>query len=65
MNPAEAESETEAERVKFEKWIASPPFERDITRWPMDESKHSWPGQYVDIMVQLAWDAWREAKGQS
>lgn len=48
-------------RSKFEKWISAPPYERDIYRWPQDETKHSWPGQYKDIAVQLAWDAWNEA----
>lgn len=27
----------------------------------MDEARYAWPGQYVDIEVQLAWEAWQEA----
>jgi hypothetical protein len=27
----------------------------------MDETKYAWPGQYKDIAVQLAWEAWSEA----
>jgi len=48
-------------RHAFEKWISSPPYEREIDRWPQDETKHSWPGQYKDITVEVAWDAWQEA----
>lgn len=51
-------------RLKFEKWISAPPYERDIYRWPQDETKHAWPGQYKDIAVQLAWDAWNEAHNE-
>jgi len=47
-------------RLVFEAWIAAPPYERGISRWPMDESKYAWPGQYVDQAVQLAWEAWCE-----
>lgn len=49
-------------RSSFEKWITQPPHERDIYRWPMDETKHAWPGQYKDIAVQLAWEAWQQAQ---
>ena len=48
-------------RRSFEEWIGGPPYERDLYRWPMDETKHAWPGQYKDIAVQLAWEAWCEA----
>ena len=48
-------------RRSFEDWIGGPPYERDLYRWPMDETKHAWPGQYKDIAVQLAWEAWCEA----
>ena len=48
-------------RRSFEDWIGGPPYERDLCRWPMDETKHAWPGQYKDIAVQLAWEAWCEA----
>jgi len=48
-------------RKEFEAWVTSPPYERDISRWPMDESKYAWPGQYGDIGVQLAFEAWCES----
>jgi len=52
-------------RSLFEQWISGPPYERDLYRWPMDETKHAWPGQYKDIAVQLAWDAWQQAQNES
>jgi hypothetical protein len=45
-------------RERFEKWISSPPYERDTERFG---PAMAWPGQYVDIGVQLAWEAWEEA----
>lgn len=48
-------------RRSFEKWIGGPPYERKLYRWPMDETKYAWPGQYKDIVVQIAWEAWCEA----
>ena len=47
-------------REAFEEWITAPPYERDTRRWPEDESYCSWPGQYQDIAVQIAWDAWQQ-----
>jgi hypothetical protein len=52
-------------RSSFERWISEPPYERDIHRWPQDETKHAWPGQYKDIAVQLAWEAWQQAQNSS
>src|SRR6185295_3401359 len=52
-------------RIAFEKWVSTPPFEYDCDRWPNDESKHAWPGQYKDISVQLAWEAWKESQNKS
>ena len=49
-------------RASFEKWITQSPYERDTCRWPQDYTKHAWPGQYKDIAVQLAWEAWQEAQ---
>lgn len=49
-------------RSSFEKWISAPPYERDTYRWPQDETKHAWPGQYKDIAVQLAWESWQQAQ---
>lgn len=48
-------------RRAFEEWITAPPYEREVLRYPQDETKYAWPGQYRDIAVQLAWEAWREA----
>lgn len=45
-------------RKEFEKWISSPPYEHNITRFTSDSA---WPMQYRDIRVSLAWDAWRTA----
>lgn len=53
------------EREHFDKWITSPPYEREIRRWPMDETKYAWPGQYRDIAVQIAWEAWQERAAMS
>lgn len=51
-------SEEALRRAPFEKWIADPPYERSCARFPNDPDK----GQYKDIYVQLAWDAWRAAQ---
>lgn len=48
-------------RNQFETWISAPPYERDVFRYPMNEMFYTWPGQYRDIAVQLAWEAWQEA----
>lgn len=50
-----------AVRETFERWISSPPYERLLGKVPKDEARYAWPGQYVDIEVQLAWEAWQEA----
>ena len=50
-------------REQFEQWIAAPPYERDLARWPPNDPDHAWPGQYRDIAVELAWHAFREAAG--
>lgn len=47
-------------REAFEKWISSPPYEKDIDRFPDDPVKHAWPGNYKNIDVELAWNAWSE-----
>lgn len=50
----------ETARALFEDWISRSPYEREIARWPMNEKLYSWPGQYKEIAVQLAWEAWCE-----
>ena len=48
-------------RQVFEAWISGPPYERETERWPQDETLYAWPGQYKDITVEVAWDAWQES----
>lgn len=48
-------------RQAFERFISSPPFEKDIERFPTDGAKYPWPGAYRDITVELAWECWKEA----
>lgn len=52
-----------SDREAFEAWIAAMPYERSVKRWP-DYAK-LWPGDYYDIAVQTAWEAWQEAKKQA
>lgn len=40
-------------RKKFEASIQQSPYERSVTRLG---PSHSWPGQYVEYEVQLAWE---------
>ena len=44
-------------RAQFEKWISSPPYELTTKRLP---ESSAWPGQYNDINVQRAWEAWKQ-----
>ncbi len=53
----------EAGRIKFEKWITAPPYEREVCRKPNNPDVTAWPGNYQDYNVQLAWEAWAAAKG--
>lgn len=48
-------------RRAFEEWIMSPLYDLGLDRFPNDE-KQEWPGQYVDTTVQVAWEAWQEAR---
>ena len=48
-------------RRSFEAWISAPPYEYEVLRYPEDETKYAWPGQYRNIAVQLAWEAWCES----
>jgi hypothetical protein len=45
-------------RALFEQWISSPPYFGQITRWPDDGCR---AGEYQDLNVQLAWQAWQQA----
>jgi len=46
-------------RQRFEAWISAAPFEKNIERYPEDERLFSWPGNYKDIAVEMAWQAWQ------
>jgi hypothetical protein len=48
-------------RRAFEAWITSAPYERSAARYPENELVSSWPGQYRDNTVQVAWEAWCES----
>ncbi len=48
------------ERAKFEAWVTAPPYEYSADRF---DKRGAWRGQYRDMRVQLAWEAWKEAKG--
>ena len=48
-------------REQFEKWISAPPFELQVTRWPMSPDEYAWPGAYRDMNVDLAWQAWQQS----
>jgi hypothetical protein len=58
-------TQPEDQRAAFEKWISSSPYEREVLRYGEDESQYAWPGQYRNIAVQLAWEAWCEAAGKA
>ena len=49
-------------RLEFEAWIKSPPYERDVYRYPNDAEHEAWPGHYRIYEVQLAWEAWRDSR---
>lgn len=51
-------SDTEARRAAFEAWISSPPFERETERFGEGSA---WPGNYRELDVDLAWQAWSDA----
>jgi len=46
-------------REAFEKAVSASPFERDITRHPLDETITAWPGAYIDLDVDMAWHMWQ------
>ena len=46
------------ERQRFEEWITSPPFEKDVQ---IMGAEAAWPGDYLSYEVQLAWCAWKAA----
>lgn len=46
-----------AERVAFERWISSPPFEHMCDR---NSETSAWPGAYKRYETELAWEAWKE-----
>ena len=52
-------------RKAFEAWISAPPLKKGIERWPDDPEEYAWPGNYVELDVQLAWLAWKAATRHS
>lgn len=61
MSEATDNARQAAERAKFDAWITSPPMEYEIERYPNDPSAYSWPENYKDFRVQIAWEAWRQS----
>jgi len=53
-----SEASEESLRRQFEEWISSPPYEESVKRLA---DKSAWPGQYGDINVQRAFEAWMES----
>ena len=49
-------------RQAFEAWISASPYERSTKRLHDDSS---WPNQYADYHVQLAWEAWQKSREQA
>jgi len=47
-------------REEFEKIISSTPYSKSIERYGFEYREYSWPSQYVDYAVQLAWEFWQE-----
>lgn len=45
-------------RAAFEAWISATPFEREVERFGEGSA---WPGNYREIDVDLAWQAWSAA----
>ena len=46
-------------RERFESEAAQSPYEFDLSRWPNDPSKFSWPGMYREYAVQCAWEGFQ------
>jgi len=61
---ADAMSNTEEQRKAFEAWLAEPPHEQDVSRFP-EKHGYRWEGNYCHLPVQIAWEAWQKAKSGS
>lgn len=48
-------------RAEFEVWVSAPPYEMSLER---QTANGTWPGQYREYGVQLAWEAWQQATSQ-
>lgn len=59
--PADALAVTSGLRAQFEEWISGPPYELSIERHPDDPAVSECPGQYREIRVQIAFEAWMES----
>jgi hypothetical protein len=49
-------------RAAFEAWISAPPFERGVERFGENSA---WPGNYRELDVDLAWQAWSDAMAKA
>lgn len=58
---AEQATSVEDSRREFEQSVGAEPYTKSVQRYP-DDSSTAWPGQYVDISVQLAWECWETAR---
>lgn len=56
--PTQAPATDAGEREAFEAFMSSPPYERDVARFP-DNATSAWPGNYKAIDIDLAWCAWQ------
>jgi hypothetical protein len=45
------------ERERFEKWMASHRYAFSDAKYP--DTHDFWPGQYLRLPVQFAWEAWQ------
>lgn len=50
------------DREAFEAWIRASPYKERALRRPDDATNSVWCGQYQNPAVQIAWEAWQEAK---
>ena len=53
---------TEQERQAFEQWINKGPIKYNLDKFPDKSAHYVWTGRYCFFEIQLAWEAWLEAK---
>ena len=49
-----------SDREKFERWITASGRKKNLRRYAMLDTKDE--GRYQDPEIQLAWEAWQEAR---